>query len=172
MNDQPFLVFIARPISCLQTHLNTCVFFFFSSHFTLCRSGPNVKERPEGLGRILKSVPISEDELSELAADADVDDKEPHPYRYDIEWVLGGRASNVERHELVYTTAEAEGMLDGGPRRKRKATTEPAKTTETTATAASTKQASKKRSKAAAGGAKGKKKASTTNSSASRKPAS
>ena len=146
--------------------------FIFLLHFTVCRSGPNVKERPEGLGRILKSVPISEDELSELAADADVDDKEPHPYRYDIEWVLGGRASNVERHELVYTTAEAEGMLDGGPRRKRKATTEPAKTTETPETAASTKQASKKRSKAAAGGAKGKKKASTTNSSASRKSAS
>ena len=122
-----------------------------------------MKEWPEGLGRILKSVRIPEDEMSELAADADSDaeDKEPHhPYRYDIEWVLGGRASNVERHELVYTTAEAEGMLDGGPRRKRKAATEPAKTTATTAT----KQAAKKRTKVGSGGAKGGKKASAASS--------
>ena len=106
--------------------------------------------------------------MSELvAADAnsDAQDENPHPYRYDIEWVLGGRASNVERHELVYTTAEAEGMLDGGPRRKRKAATEPAKTMATTATAAAaTTQATKKRTKAASGGTKGRKKASAASS--------
>lgn len=138
-----------------------CIFHVISRSF---RSGPNVKERPEGLARILKSVRIPEDEMSELTADADSQtdtrDKAAHPYRYDIEWVLGGRASNVERHELVYTTAEAEGMLDGGPRRKRKAATEPAKTTATTVT----KQATKKRTKAAPGGAKGRKKASTASS--------
>ena len=111
------------------------------------------------MGRILKSVPIPEDELS---AD-DASDRDPHPYRYDIEWVLGGRASNIERHELVYTTAEAEGMLEGGPRRKRKAAAaaEPAKTL---TTAAATKQATKKRPKVA-GGAKGKNKKAATASS-------
>ena len=110
------------------------------------------------MGRILKSVPIPEDELS---AD-DASDRDPHPYRYDIEWVLGGRASNIERHELVYTTAEAEGMLEGGPRRKRKAAAaEPAKTL---TTAAATKQATKKRPKVA-GGAKGKNKKTATASS-------
>ena len=139
-----------------------CVLYFVSHSF---RSGPNVKEWPEGLARILKSVRIPEDEMSELTdADSETDakDKAAHPYRYDIEWVLGGRASNVERRELVYTT---EGMLDGGPRRKRKAATEPAKTTATT----STKQATKKRTKAASGGAKGRKKASATSST--KKPA-
>ena len=111
------------------------------------------------MGRILKSVPIPEDELS---AD-DASDRDPHPYRYDIEWVLGGRASNIERHELVYTTAEAEGMLEGGPRRKRKAAAaaEPAKTL---TTAAATKQATKKRPKVA-GGAKGKNKKAASASS-------
>ena len=111
------------------------------------------------MGRILKSVPIPEDELS---AD-DASDRDPHPYRYDIEWVLGGRASNIERHELVYTTAEAEGMLEGGPRRKRKAAAaaEPAKTL---TTAAATKQAAKKRPKVA-GGAKGKNKKAASASS-------
>ena len=110
------------------------------------------------MGRILKSVPIPEDELS---AD-DASDRDPHPYRYDIEWVLGGRASYIERHELVYTTAEAEGMLEGGPRRKRKAAAaEPAKTL---TTAAATKQATKKRPKVA-GGAKGKNKKTATASS-------
>jgi len=96
--------------------------------------------------------------LSELAADSDADagGNDPHPYRYDIEWVLGGRAANIERHELVYTTAEAEGMLGDGPRRKRRAATEPAKTT---STAAAAKEATKKRPKAS-GGAKGKTKAS------------
>ena len=140
-----------------------CVLYFVSHSF---RSGPNVKEWPEGLARILKSVRIPEDEMSELTdADSETDarDKAAHPYRYDIEWVLGGRASNVERHELVYTS---EGMLDGGPRRKRKAATEPANTTATT----STKQATKKRTKAASGGAKGRKKASAASST--KKPAS
>ena len=60
----------------------------------------------------------------------------------------------------MYTTAEAEGMLDGGPRRKRRAATEPAKTTATTAT----KQAAKKRTKVGSGGAKGGKKASAASS--------
>ena len=139
-----------------------CVLYFVSHLF---RSGPNVKEWPEGLARILKSVRIPEDEMSELPdTDSETDPKvkAAHPYRYDIEWVLGGRASNVERHELVYTT---EGMLDGGPRRKRKAATEPANTTATT----STKQATKKGTKAASGGAKGRKKASAASST--KKPA-
>jgi len=43
---------------------------------------------------------------------------------YDIEYILGGKVSNVERNELEYTTATAEGLIDTddgtrGLRRKR-----------------------------------------------------
>ena len=34
------------------------------------------------------------------------------PISYDIEYVLGGKVSNIERYELTYTTATAEGLID------------------------------------------------------------
>lgn len=34
------------------------------------------------------------------------------PISYDIEYVLGGKLSNIERYELSYTTATAEGLID------------------------------------------------------------
>jgi hypothetical protein len=35
-----------------------------------------------------------------------------HPFRYDVDFVLGGRILNVERWELDYTTADAEGLTE------------------------------------------------------------
>jgi hypothetical protein len=43
-----------------------------------------------------------------------------HPFRYDVEWVLGGKSSNLMRVELNYTTADAEGMTDDANRSRRK----------------------------------------------------
>lgn len=71
-----------------------------------------MKERPEGLGRVTRSIPRPTEELDDEGAGA-------HPYRYDVDWVLGGRVAGVSRNELVHTTAEAEGMCNA-PRRRRK----------------------------------------------------
>lgn len=65
--------------------------------------GPRLKNRDGGLGRIHRSIPVENNDNG-------------HPYRYDVDFVLGGRISKVERSELVYTTADAEGMTE---RRKR-----------------------------------------------------
>jgi hypothetical protein len=65
--------------------------------------GPRLKNRDGGLGRIHRSIPVENNDNG-------------HPFRYDVDFVLGGRISKVERSELVYTTADAEGMTE---RRKR-----------------------------------------------------
>lgn len=42
-------------------------------------------------------------------------------YQYDVEYVLGGKNNNLNRSDLVYTTATLEGLTeDSRPRRKRK----------------------------------------------------
>ena len=44
-----------------------------------------------------------------------------HPFRYDVELVLGGKLNGLERSDLLYTTAEEEGMTgDSRSRRKRR----------------------------------------------------
>jgi hypothetical protein len=40
--------------------------------------------------------------------------------KYDVEWILGGRLAGLLREDLIYTTAEQEGMTASGNRRKRK----------------------------------------------------
>eukprot|EP00804_Cyclotella_cryptica_P023246 CCRYP_000433-RA/>CCRYP_000433-RA protein AED:0.02 eAED:0.02 QI:325/1/1/1/1/1/5/149/3140 len=40
-------------------------------------------------------------------------------YRYDIEYVLGGKVFNIPRQELLYTTAEAEGLVSSNLRERR-----------------------------------------------------
>lgn len=69
----------------------------------LSRRESGLKNRDGGLGRIHRSIPTEEDESG-------------HPFRYDVDFVLGGRINNVSRRELDYTTADAEGMTE---RRKR-----------------------------------------------------
>ena len=61
------------------------------------RREARLKNRDGGLGRIFRSKPISEG---------------GHPFLYDVDFVLGGRIYNVERSELVYTTADAEGLTE------------------------------------------------------------
>ena len=45
-----------------------------------------------------------------------------HPFLYDIDFILGGKVAGVERCDLQYTTAEAEGMI-GNTKRNRKKNT-------------------------------------------------
>ncbi|KAL7488971.1 hypothetical protein ACHAW6_014562 [Cyclotella cf. meneghiniana] len=40
-------------------------------------------------------------------------------YSYDIEYVLGGKLCNIPRQELLYTTAEAEGLVSSNLRERR-----------------------------------------------------
>lgn len=69
------------------------------------RHGPRIKSRDGGLGRILRVIPV---------------DGEDYPHRFDVDWVLGGRLANAHRSELVWTTADAEGMTGEAPKRARK----------------------------------------------------
>jgi hypothetical protein len=63
----------------------------------LFRREARMKNRDGGLGRIFRCKPISEG---------------GHPFLYDVDFVLGGRIVNVERTELIYTTADAEGLTE------------------------------------------------------------
>lgn len=58
------------------------------------------------MGRIARSIPVEDPEAY-------------HPFLYDIDFILGGKVAGVERIDLQYTTAEAEGMI-GNTKRKRK----------------------------------------------------
>jgi len=65
------------------------------------RSSKRLRDREDALGRITKCYP---------------------DLTFDVEWVLGGRLSGVQRDELVHTTAASEGMIgEDGRRRKRQA---------------------------------------------------
>jgi hypothetical protein len=85
------------------------------------RRGAGTKNRDGGLGRILRTIPIPQDTLDAIQSN---DPLEMHPFHYDVDFVLGGKLSGVHRRELIYTSADAEGMTgDGGSmrgRRKRK----------------------------------------------------
>jgi hypothetical protein len=66
-------------------------------------------------------IPIPQETLDAIQSN---DPLEMHPFHYDVDFVLGGKLTGVHRRELIYTTADAEGMTgDGGSmrgRRKRK----------------------------------------------------
>lgn len=66
---------------------------------------PKLKNHIGNLGKIVRSIPVEDPGAS-------------HPFLYDIEFILGGKVSGVERCDLQYTTAEAEGMI-GNLKRKR-----------------------------------------------------
>ena len=78
-----------------------------------CYRKKKLRDQYDGaLGRILRQVPIEPE-----------DDQDPdgHMFRYDVEMVLGGRLSSLERADLLYTTAQEEGMTgDSRSRRTRK----------------------------------------------------
>ena len=88
------------PSSCWKRLAHSSLPFILS----LFRREPRMKNRDGGLGRIYRSVATNDDEGDD------------HPFRYDVDFVLGGRITNVERKDLLYTTADAEGMTE---RRKR-----------------------------------------------------
>ena len=89
--------------------------------YSTSRQGLTVKNRDGGLGRILRSFLIPQDQLDAIPSNDPLD---LHPFSYDVEFVLGGKISGAHRRELVYTTADAEGMTADGSsmraRRKRK----------------------------------------------------
>jgi hypothetical protein len=58
------------------------------------------------LGRVVRATPVEDNSSS-------------HTFLYDIEFILGGKLGGVERSDLKYTTALAEGMI-GDSKRKRK----------------------------------------------------
>jgi hypothetical protein len=58
----------------------------------------------EGLARIIKVTTLPPDD-DERAGDGPI-------MMYGIEYVLGGKLFNLERHDLSYTTATAEGLVD------------------------------------------------------------
>jgi hypothetical protein len=47
------------------------------------------------------------------------DETDKSEYCYDIEYVLGGKVTNIPRGELIYTTAEAEGLVSTNLRERR-----------------------------------------------------
>jgi hypothetical protein len=105
--DAPILILISVCSAAFE-----CDFGIFCCGF-LKRRGARVKTRDGGLGRIVRVVPIPPEEL---AADSNL--KDPHPFHYDVDFVLGGRLFNVERLELRHTTADAQGLTDSRSRRK------------------------------------------------------
>lgn len=70
---------------------------------------PKLKNHIGNLGRIVRSIPVEDPDAL-------------HPFLYDIDFILGGKVAGVERCDLQYTTAEAEGMI-GNTKRKRKKNT-------------------------------------------------
>lgn len=109
------------------------------------RREPGVKNRDGGLGRVHRCIPIQGVENGH------------HPFRYDVDFVLGGRISNLDRQDLLYTTADAEGMTE---RRKRNPSTAVKEAEESKglkpprARKKPVKKATVKKGKAAASGAK------------------
>lgn len=44
----------------------------------------------------------------------------PSSFQYDVEWVLGGKLCGCDREDLIYRTADEEGMTDSSEHRRRK----------------------------------------------------
>jgi hypothetical protein len=63
-----------------------------------------LNERDGHLGRIIKCI------QSEKSGEETL---------YDVEWILGGKLSGLRRSDMVHTTAENEGMTEGGSRNRR-----------------------------------------------------
>ena len=80
------------------------------THFSQSTTEPNDRQRAGrvqgGLARIVSVHPESE------GTDGPT---------YDIEYLLGGKHSGFDRDDLVYTTAEDEGLTDDGAGRRRRA---------------------------------------------------
>eukprot|EP00546_Thalassionema_frauenfeldii_P020804 CAMPEP_0178898030 /NCGR_PEP_ID=MMETSP0786-20121207/2095_1 /TAXON_ID=186022 /ORGANISM="Thalassionema frauenfeldii, Strain CCMP 1798" /LENGTH=2308 /DNA_ID=CAMNT_0020568685 /DNA_START=106 /DNA_END=7032 /DNA_ORIENTATION=- len=72
------------------------------------------------LGRISKSIANDEGERNEKEYEISL---EHHPYRYDVDLILGGKIPNCHRLDLQYTTAEAEGMTSEGLRKRKRTKT-------------------------------------------------
>ena len=91
MHKDRFIVVFLRPAPLI-------IFSLSSRHyFSRLKSNRN----DGGLGRIFRSIPIMPTSPDQ------------HPFRYDVDWVLGGRRlTNVERQDLVYTTADTEGLTE------------------------------------------------------------
>jgi hypothetical protein len=89
-----------------------------------------------------------------------------HAFLYDIELILGGKLSGLERSDLIYTTASQEGMTgDSRVRRKRK----PSAIQEAANDAATTKKPKTKAKKKAPAAQKPKKAPATTKKAATSK---
>lgn len=102
-----------------------------------------MKNHDGHLGRIVRAIPRDASESSSSL----------HPFIYDIELILGGKVNGLERVDLKYTTASAEGMI-GDSKRKRKPTAiphdSPEKKAEKAAKAPKGKTGPKKQKKKAA----------------------
>lgn len=66
-----------------------------------------LKDRDGYLGRISKCTSIDGTDT-------------PSSFRYNVDWVLGGKLAGVEREDLVYRTADEEGMTDIAENRRQK----------------------------------------------------
>ncbi len=67
----------------------------------------------------MRSVPVNDDDENNDANDRTLCRPQHHPFVYDVELILGGRLTNVDRCDLQYTTAFDEGMT-GEARQPRK----------------------------------------------------
>jgi hypothetical protein len=122
--------------------------------YSLLCSKKKLRDHYEGaLAKISRNIPIGDDRKEVV---------DGHDFQYDVDLVLGGKLTKLDRTDLEYTTAEAEGMIgDNRARRKRKPeqTEEDPSTTSTTEKPKPQKKASGKQAKAAAKGAGKKRKA-------------
>lgn len=90
--------------------------------FVVQRNDSRLTRHDGALGRISKSIANDGIERNEKEYENSL---EHHPFRYDVDLILGGKIPNCHRLDLQYTTAEAEGMTSEGLRkRKRKKTPE------------------------------------------------
>lgn len=86
------------------------------------RKPSKLKDHNGDLGRVLRSIPArGEDDENNNDKSNDQTPGRPqhHPFLYDVELVLGGKLTNVQRCFLHYTTAFDEGMT-GEARQPRK----------------------------------------------------
>ena len=70
------------------------------------------------MAKVSRNIPIDDSVSTDSAA------ANGHDFHYDVDLVLGGKLTNLDRADLEYTTAEAEGMI-GDTRARRKRKTEP-----------------------------------------------
>mmetsp|Transcript_10662 Transcript_10662/g.16290 ORF Transcript_10662/g.16290 Transcript_10662/m.16290 type:complete len:2385 (+) Transcript_10662:186-7340(+) len=72
------------------------------------------------LGRVSRSIAIDKEERDGKGM---LHALENHPFRYDIDLILGGKIPNCHRLDVEYTTAEAEGMTSEGLRKRKRTPT-------------------------------------------------